>query len=193
MKQVTCLWCDKNHSSIECYKLAQTSLEQRRDHIKKKKAYLNCLENGHNVKVCKSFMQCFICQKRRSVTLCPGASENTKKKDSETTDTTTSNFASQGSTVTLLQTTMVRIVNGDKKMMVRALVDNGSQRSYLRKDVAQKLDIKELGRETLTHCLFSGVQVRSKVHNIYDISVESCDKTFCKELSALDQPLICNN
>ncbi|CAH2078999.1 unnamed protein product, partial [Iphiclides podalirius] len=40
------------------------------------------------------------------------------------------------------ETLMVKIVNGDKEVTVRALIDNGAQRSYLKRDVAQKLGLK---------------------------------------------------
>lgn len=53
-----CIWCNKNHLSIECYKLAKLTLSQRIEHITKKKACMICLKVGHYSKVCKFFVQC---------------------------------------------------------------------------------------------------------------------------------------
>ena len=58
---------------------------------------------------------------------------------------------------TLLQAALTRLIVKGQEMTVRVLLDSGSQRSYIRKNIAEALDLKgpsellsvtTLGRET---------------------------------------------
>ena len=54
-----------------------------------------------------------------------------------------------------LQTTMVKI-RGAQERKIRVLLDPGSQRSYIKRDVAQYMRYRPTGEEELIHGLFGG-------------------------------------
>ncbi|GBN10291.1 hypothetical protein AVEN_54459-1 [Araneus ventricosus] len=53
-----CLICNKSfHNTSECFKAADTSLEEKKETLKKKGACFVCLIPGHNSKVCKTYFK----------------------------------------------------------------------------------------------------------------------------------------
>ncbi|GFW63987.1 uncharacterized protein TNCV_706921 [Trichonephila clavipes] len=56
----------------------------------------------------------------------------------------------------LLQTLVVMLQNGNHRSLVRALIDTGSQQSYILKSTAEKLGFKYEGEEEFVHSLFGG-------------------------------------
>ncbi|GFU74072.1 integrase catalytic domain-containing protein [Trichonephila clavipes] len=53
-----------------------------------------------------------------------------------------------------LKTIMIRLRNRDKEVCVRALLDDGSQRSYIEKNLAAELSLSPSGREIFSQGLF---------------------------------------
>ncbi|XP_073960544.1 uncharacterized protein [Choristoneura fumiferana] len=139
-----CIWCDKDtHCTAECHKAAKITLEQRTEFIKAKKACLICLRSNHTAKRCKSFPQCLFRKKRHSVLMCPDMSEQSTCKN-KTEPEKSNNLHCELKSTTLLQTIVVQVVSNDSKKFVRAraLIDSGAQRSYVRKDLVEKLNLK---------------------------------------------------
>jgi hypothetical protein len=58
-----------------------------------------------------------------------------------------------------LQTIMVKLREAHEKK-IRVLLDPGSQRSYIKKDVVQYMQYKPIGEEELIHRLFGGEMMR---------------------------------
>lgn len=197
-----CVWCDKTgHSNVECYKLGKLSIEERQEHLKKKRACVLCLKVGHHAKICKAYIKCYVCGQRHSPVLCPGTCQpETKpvtkheKKDSEPALQNLSNSEKKMmGTTTFLQTVAVEVTCNGKKEKVRALFDSGSQRSYIKEEVATKLGIPDAGEEELSHSLFGGVTVSYKQYKTYNFIIESLDSNFKLEMSALGQSCICKH
>ncbi|XP_042913785.1 uncharacterized protein, partial [Parasteatoda tepidariorum] len=90
----------------------------------------------------------------------------------------------------LLQTLLVVINHGGKRSVVRALIDTGSQCSYVLKSTVERMKIKPVGFETLNHVVFGGCMTRSK-HNAYKLNVSSVHANKICEMQVLDQPTIC--
>ncbi|GFG32571.1 hypothetical protein Cfor_09641, partial [Coptotermes formosanus] len=156
----SCIWCDKdNHTSLKCYKLNELTINERKDVLTKKKACTICLRKGHNYKICRAYnIRCLICGKRHSTTICYGQNllPKTMEATKEITTTTASSTHSWNSKnyTTLLQTAVIQIEYKGKKLPIRALFDSGSQRSYIRKQIIEELNIPEADEQILTHSLF---------------------------------------
>ncbi|GBN76246.1 hypothetical protein AVEN_237561-1 [Araneus ventricosus] len=90
-----------------------------------------------------------------------------------------------------LKTLVARLKNGRRSQYVRALLDDGSHRSYIEKDLARELRLLPSGKETLSQGLFEGNQTPEAEHYRYTSSVERIDGKFSCQMSVLDQSKIC--
>ncbi|GBN04234.1 hypothetical protein AVEN_190693-1 [Araneus ventricosus] len=89
------------------------------------------------------------------------------------------------------KTLVVRLKNGGRSQYVRALLDDGSHRSYIEKDLSRELRLLPSGKETLSQGLFGGNQTPEAEHYRYTIKVERIDGKFSCQMSVLDQSKIC--
>ncbi|GFT66616.1 DUF1758 domain-containing protein [Trichonephila clavipes] len=62
---------------------------------------------------------------------------------------------------------MIRLRNRDKEICVRALLDDGSQRSYIEKNLAAELFLSPSGREIFSQGLFGGEISPASEHKRY--------------------------
>ncbi|XP_059060728.1 uncharacterized protein LOC131853727 [Achroia grisella] len=191
-RSIICIWCDRDsHGSSECYKAARMTLKERKEFVKSKKACPICLTNNHHfMKRCKSFPKCLFCKKRHFTIMCPDIDEQGQKKK-EICENEANNLLCQLKPTTLLQTVVVVIKSGNKKIPVRALIDSGAQRSYIKKDIVRKLNLKSTRKERITHCLFGGIETKTEERDVFDISVDSVTNDFSLNLSVLEQDNIC--
>ncbi|GFY67168.1 DUF1758 domain-containing protein [Trichonephila inaurata madagascariensis] len=58
---------------------------------------------------------------------------------------------------------------------MRAMYDSGSQKSYIRKEMASALGLAPLFKQHLSHALFGGERIKEKVHNVHKIELGSLD------------------
>lgn len=196
-----CIWCEKAHASTECFKIAKMTLEERREFLKKKRACALCLRMGHHAKICKSFIKCYVCGQRHSPVLCPGkptpSNDVKPAPDKKNIAPVIQNYSAENPTsstsTTLLQTVTLRISHGQKTAKVRAMFDSGSQRSYIKEEIMEKLNISPAGTEGLSHSLFGGATVSFKNYKTYDLTVQNMDRTFEFQMNALGQSIICKN
>ncbi|GFV05469.1 uncharacterized protein TNCV_226801 [Trichonephila clavipes] len=99
-------------------------------------------------------------------------------------------LANQNTGEVFLQTLAVFIENGSSKQLVRAILDTGSQKSYIPEYAAKFIRLKSIGKETITHGLFGGHKM-TEVHNKYLINLRSYDGTYCFIIEVNDQKNIC--
>ncbi|GBN37795.1 hypothetical protein AVEN_25432-1 [Araneus ventricosus] len=91
-----------------------------------------------------------------------------------------------------LKILVVWLKNGGQSQYAHALFDDGSQRSYIEKDLAaRELRLLPSGKETLSQGLFGENQTPEAEHYRYTINVEIINGNFSCEVSLLDQPKIC--
>ncbi|GFR03997.1 DUF1758 domain-containing protein [Trichonephila clavata] len=119
---------------------------------------------GHLAKRCHSSVRCLICKRRHYPLLCPdlrkGKESNFSPKDrtadneQRSTETLLTNLPSEHEIY--LKTIMIRLRNRDKEVCARALLDDGSQRSYIEKNLAAELFLSPSGREIFSQGLFGG-------------------------------------
>ncbi|XP_028172612.1 uncharacterized protein LOC114361684 [Ostrinia furnacalis] len=189
-----CIWCDKDsHISAHCAKAVTLSLDDRRKHIKKVKGCSNCLRLGHSSFKCRAFIKCVACHRRHNVLFCTeinkhipkhSEQESKPKRDSQLS---TSHFKS----VTLLQTLLIKIIVDSKEVTVRALIDSGAQRSYIKRSLAQNLNLTPVRQEELGHVVFGGLETKKEMHAMYNITVSNLQGSFKIPMEVLDEDRIC--
>ncbi|KAF8792071.1 hypothetical protein HNY73_003717 [Argiope bruennichi] len=92
---------------------------------------------------------------------------------------------------TLLLTVLVKIINKDRSLIIRGLFDTGAQRSFIKKDIVDKLELEPVDQEMLSHGLLGGSETKQKSHNVYNITLQSLCSNFRHNISVLDEKKIC--
>jgi hypothetical protein len=200
-EKTMCVFCDKPHESEKCFTAPNMSLEVKNKLVKEKRRCFSCLRPGHMSKVCKAQVMCPICSRKHSILLCPDlpshkrSKETTQKKEEKVTPPN-EEVKVLGSQLTcsseaILQTLVVEVKGSKGCKRIRALLDTGSQRSYVTSHVAAEVGLNVLGEESITHVVFGGVASQPKKFSRFRVDMRSINggKTFTIE--ALDKEKIC--
>ncbi|GFY20491.1 integrase catalytic domain-containing protein [Trichonephila clavipes] len=128
----SCLFCSQNnHWTSDCL-IAKSILIRNR-------ACFRCLNNDHNARSCRlKMLKCRNCDdKSHHALLC------NKKEE----------FDLKNETVGA-KTIALKLCYSNSEMVLRCLLDNGSQRSYLTRRVIDHLNLKPVLKETIVHGLY---------------------------------------
>ncbi|KAL1235274.1 Uncharacterized protein TSPI_04200 [Trichinella spiralis] len=143
-----CFICEEDHAIENCPKFICMSPKERITNVKKLGLCFLCLKKGHLATTCKAKLRCRVeeCSKRHH----PLIHLNQEKRSviENQTDTIEKNkvhvtHAMVGNRGTLLQSARARLYNEDgNSMIVNCLFDSGSQRSFVKKSVAEALSLE---------------------------------------------------
>ncbi|GFX66579.1 DUF1758 domain-containing protein [Trichonephila clavipes] len=86
----------------------------------------------------------------------------------------------------MLQTVIVKILGTKQKHLIRLIIDSGSSGSYISEFAARKLQLKNIGYETVVHGLFGGLQKKEK-HRKYVINLSNVDNSFDCAINVMEQ------
>ncbi|KAJ8918883.1 hypothetical protein NQ315_011175, partial [Exocentrus adspersus] len=190
-----CVFCEGLHKSDTCFKARKLSLEEKKKVLTEKNACFRCLNLYHQAKKCRIRLRCIVCTRSHSVLMCPELPVN-KHAENQKVNPNTETVAKDNvltnctSPLIFLQTLRISLKCAHGLQEVRALIDSGSQRSYILKDTVDRLGYKPKRREKLVHCLFGGNE-NVNTHNRYDIEMNQGNYSCIFE--ALDQPFICRD
>ncbi|XP_055936869.1 uncharacterized protein LOC129966468 [Argiope bruennichi] len=192
-----CIFCERAHASQDCQKISNLAYEDRKGQVMRKRCCLVCLKPGHIAKRCHSFVKCLICGRRHYALLCPDLrkdkiSSKSREVDEEqhSTETLLTNLPSERKIY--LKTITVRLRHKNKEVCVRALMDDGSHRSYIEKSLAAELNLSPSGTEVLSQGLFGGGISPSMEYGRFTVTVERMVRKYSTSMSLLDQPKICS-
>jgi hypothetical protein len=91
----------------------------------------------------------------------------------------------------ILPTIIVKVPGKDgRKRTVRALIDSGSQRSYILKSTADELELVPKDELKIVHNVFGGI-TRPTTHRKCSIRIEHVRGQFQKDITVLDSEKIC--
>nr|XP_042896051.1 uncharacterized protein LOC122268977 [Parasteatoda tepidariorum] len=191
-----CLFCENQHNSWDCEYAKNWSLNDRETAVARSRCCFLCLRPGHRVINCRR-KPCFNCGKNHNILLCRGvaASNEVQNPESKATERVVGDNVLTSQSLhseVLLQTLVLRIRNGNKDKLVRAIIDTGSERTYIMRDVVKYLGIEKCGEIKLVHKLFGGVSSGEKYHSQYKVTLASMDYRFNCKVLCLDQPVICD-
>lgn len=166
VKEAICFFCGKHdHKLFSCPKFLLTSVSERTDFVKSKHLCKLCL-NSHAGK-CRYYFKCAQCKRNHNTLL-----------HSETNTETTANPENVAlvSGITneqvLLPTAQVKILTLDgKELTVRALLDSGSQSSFITSNLAHKIG-KKLLPSTVS---IKGIgNYEHKINKSLELDIYSC-------------------
>ena len=136
-----CPACSENHKVFSCDKFKNLSIQERKNIVFTAKLCFNCLNSGHTTKDCKSKSSCRTCKGRHNSLL--HAASNTVSSNS--TGSVVTGHSGIHLTVGLLPTAMIPIANSSStNNLCRALLDSGSQLSFVTEDTVQRMGLKRL-------------------------------------------------
>ena len=172
---IICVFCSKPHFSASCEEVKD--IGKRREIIVRDRRCFLCLKRGHRASECNRSVQCRKCKKRHHQSICnvnktpedhslpknerplesqqgnPEGSNNTNHNDNARTLSAT-NFTERSSVVLQTATAMARGTSNSMAVPVRILFDGGSQRSYITKDLRDRLGLSPKRVETLNLSTF---------------------------------------
>lgn len=177
-----CSLCRDRHSLRTCSKFKAFTIEHRRNQVRKQRVCFNCLGQGHLVGDCPSSNRCRHCNEKHHSMLhvteaetnpAPPAPKNTTEAkpafDHTGSPSESARVASLPSTTTssvLLATAVVRLISDcGQPMTVRALLDSGSEASFISEKVARQLHLPRR-RTNVTISGLQGINTGRAIHSV---------------------------
>ncbi|GFW07893.1 DUF1758 domain-containing protein [Trichonephila clavipes] len=187
---LNCNFCNKSHPSEKCYSSKKMTIAVKQNLLLKKGACFSCLKTGHLSKFCniKNQLNCSHCNNHHFEIMC-SEKEMKTEIDSKKSESSLSN-SSKSKTV-FLQTLCVIIRCQGQEKLIRAVIDSGSQSTYVSENVITHLKALPLRSETVIHALFGGSETKPKKHDIFPVEVSNLNKKYTCSFEALSEKMIC--
>nr|XP_022907792.1 uncharacterized protein LOC111419242 [Onthophagus taurus] len=195
-----CVFCGNTHESANCFKAQKLTLEKKKEILSGKKACFKCLRIGHQSRQCKARLRCLVCSQSHVILMCPDLPKENRvieksksAKGDKTHDVTvneTLTCTNSTNTHVFLQTLRVKLCGVGGSRNVRALIDTGSQNTYILKSTALALGYQSKRREKIIHCLFGGATSQEN-HECYEVT--AMYKNYKCSFEALSQSVICTD
>ena len=187
----TCPLCSLKHDLDECVTYLKKPVEERRRFIFKSRLCFCCYEpssTNHTAKTCPRRRVCDICKNEHPTGLHgytrknPG--DNQKQSDAEIPSTVKTSCTKMEASIISLCVVPVKIYCKSKHIITHALLDNGSQGSFVKESIMDELNadgvsttvtIKTLSGETTSQCkIVRGLRVSSSRENHPTINLPPC-------------------
>ncbi|KAL0892704.1 hypothetical protein ABMA27_014422 [Loxostege sticticalis] len=193
--KIVCVMCEEPHYLYQCKKFGQQTPQERHDFVQTQQLCFNCLAPNHSVKVCRQSTSCRRCGRKHhsllhyernayqgSTNTNTQSNENTHIKENHTNQQASSasdqmrvvaNFAKGNiQTHNVLHANAIVKINSNNgvKYVIRALVDQGSQASFITEETVQLLGLKRTHVDGLVSGLGDG---QTKIKYLVSFQVES--------------------
>ena len=142
-----CWLCFGPHRLMNCEKFKEKTLFDKKEFVEKEKLCYNCLAKNHYIKDCVSEFRCRVdgCNFKHHIMLHDGNRENKSVRNNYPVPpvANTININSlRENTNTYLQVVPVIISNGVKSLCANALLDSGSDSTFISHDLANSLHLR---------------------------------------------------
>ena len=202
-----CPICKKQHGLTSCQLWKSKSASERWDQVKTAKICFGCLGHGHQLKNCPKKSTCSIqdCKKLHhpdlhydvsqsmKVTVPTSHSANTGLAMSKVSPiqmySTFQSFIPVTDSYVALRLLPVYVTSGEgRRILVNALLDEGSDTSYIRADVAESLGLKgKSGKLDISAVSSSSTTTSQQV----EVFIESVDAMISKKITTWTMPSLC--
>ncbi|CAH0722490.1 unnamed protein product, partial [Brenthis ino] len=202
--KIQCAFCSEDHRIIHCKRFSNETVDARRNFVQTHNICFNCLGNNHSAKSCQSSNKCRICKRQHHSLLHPpssgisGANAETTKNNNgnigssssesnnEMESTPLATFFSTGlvRNQVLLATALVKAASKTgEHYIIRALLDQGSQKSFVTEATVQYLGLKKIpireqvsvlgGNSNVSPKAMVFIQLKSMIDPNYNITVKA--------------------
>lgn len=199
----TCAFCKKDHFNFKCPSFLEKNPHDRYLMARNHRLCLNCLRPSHNVKNCTSSSRCRACNFSHHTLLHfekkPIAENNLPEvslvqPSSSIVHTGLVNNTLLDTTI-LLSTVEVNILNSFGSFIkVRALIDNGSQASFITEKCLRRLGLRHLPMSQPIHGIGSSLMVHPKgqtnctIRPVHTDGPQICFQAFILSSICADMP-----
>jgi len=196
-----CVFCGKRgHNSQDCWSASSLSVEERSKRVRDGKLCFACLKPGHQVRKCKALIKCVVCQKKHYPIMCnqekPSSEEVKQPVPIINGELSTVCNASQSSmdNLVLMKTVRVNVLSPNgKKLDVRLMFDEGSNRSYIKSAVAKKMECVMEDEVPLQTTLFGGSTTSVRTKKRFRVDLESLDQLYFGKFIFISEENICGS
>ncbi|XP_024872888.1 uncharacterized protein LOC112455302 [Temnothorax curvispinosus] len=165
--QAKCPLCPAQHFINSCPTFSGKNPSQRRDIVKQHKRCFNCLSAKHSVQACPSKYSCRVCQQKHHSMLHVNPDSSSKLAEADAPDSSSTatpdpkcdvNFLSASHTTrhkpsVLLATAWVTVsAESGRSAVVRALLDQGSEMTFISENLAQTLRARRADEDPTSLC-----------------------------------------
>ncbi|XP_055846062.1 uncharacterized protein LOC129912000 [Episyrphus balteatus] len=180
-----CKICSAEHTIYECPKFSALPIQSRIEIVREKKMCNNCLGTSHQKATCSSKYSCRFCKKRHHTLLHLANNPTPVKNQNLNLQSTSQPQAVQNSQISassqpfipqatyqnfmvtsrkriLLATALVSIVGLETVHIVRALIDPGSEVSFISAAVQKRLNLPYIDRNTNISGISGNLSISSK-------------------------------
>lgn len=190
-----CQMCTESHTISHCKEFGRQTPAQRSEYIKTNNLCYNCLAPGHSVRQCRIPTCCRLCRRRHHTLLHehkknesnttgkielnkqPDVALHTNVEEETEADLTmlASHVVTQQSTA-LLATALIQVISEDNyTVTLRALIDQGSQASFISERAAQLIKAK---RYPIKGTVVGVGSTREDIKQVVQITIESKCEAF---------------
>lgn len=197
----TCPVCLGSHRISECIKFKDMNVETRSSEALKLHLCLNCLRQGHNVEKCR-LGSCQVCKARHNTllhnhnpkTLFSQTEINNPDGASPLTSAMSACAAAVGSKQVLLCTALIKLTNqyNNKTHIARALLDAGSQSSFISFNMKRKLGFPSNSLEKPV-CVFGINNLTFNIKDRCELTLSSLTSSYTANISCLVVPQVTGN
>lgn len=198
-----CLFCKSPaHITKDCK--SAVPVTTKKDILRQNKLCFRCTKSNHTSKFCRSRdLSCEKCGKRHVTTMCEGNNSRVSSARSEPkSDVANSPQGPNAGSTSLvgsgisdniyLKTACALIQSPNETLIVRMIIDGGSQLSFIREDVSRSLDFPVVGRHKISvQCFGQKERAPAILCNRVKISLRSQYSDKVVELCAVEVPEIC--
>ena len=207
-----CPFCGKEHLPTACTKISSPSA--RANVLKKQGRCFNCFRRNHLSKQCKAPERCSKCRGKHHTALCRdgeargqannnnrghggGNRQQQQQEPPQGGDAVqTQNLYAGSNSSVLLQTATMSVYNPDMRSSpvkkIRAILDSGSQRSYLTEAVARDLKLNPKKTESLRIKTFGDSEDITQTCPVVDLAIQTSYRNTLK-MELLVVPSICDS
>ncbi|XP_064653107.1 uncharacterized protein LOC135503463 [Lineus longissimus] len=160
-----CWDCSGDHPLKSCPQFKGKSFKQKRELVRNNKLCIICLAKGHFIQDCKSSYNCQVCQGRHHTLLHRSDTDKPKMDNTEKTKSKSYAVIRSSNTKVALHVVPIKLVGPESDtIQTYALLDTGSEESFIDKEIARRLKIKEGKTENMSICTMTG-ESSMKVEN----------------------------
>lgn len=187
-ESLSCPVCSQAHRIIDCNTFKSYPTNMKISEVAKLNLCSNCLRRGHKVTDCR-LGSCRLCNEKHNTILHKDKEEKPNTASSmPTTPPVTMSVSCSGQV--LLGTALVQVSSPELNhtYLARALLDAGSQSSFMTESLKQKLGL--VNRNPETHIISGINNVHVPISDSCDVTISSTTSPFNKKLNCLIIPQI---